>query len=125
MKTTDTAINQVHAILTGSGGVSVPVYKLSKPTGKKESEYIVLNALPITHGVLQKCRVNVNYHCADLKPGIPDMEKLEDMTSDLMALLTIVSTTAILIDFESQEYHRESQLNEHYSNIRLIVKIIN
>jgi hypothetical protein len=41
-----------------------------------------------------------------------------------MALLTEVSDIGILIDFESQEYIQEKELGEHYSNIRLFIKII-
>lgn len=123
MKTTDFAINKIYSLL--SGAVIVPVHKLTKPTKEADPEYIVVNALPISEGVLQKCHVNVNYHVKDKAPGIPDVEKLESGTATLMNILQTVSETGILIDFESQEYHRESPLNEHYSNIRLSVKIIN
>lgn len=125
MKTTDFAINEVYSILTEAAGFETTVYKLTKPSKKKESQYIVLNALPITSGVLQKCRVNVNYHVKDLTSGIPDMATLETGTATLMGLLQDVPAKGIIIDFESQEYFCESQLEEHYSNIRLSVKIIN
>ena len=124
MKTTDFAINEVYRLISAST-IETPVYKLTKPSKKKESQYIVLNALPISDGVLQKCRVNVNYHVKDLASGIPDMATLETGTASLMGLLQDVPAKGIIIDFESQEYFRESQLEEHYSNIRLSVKIIN
>lgn len=124
MKTTDFAINEVYRLISGSA-IETPVYKLTKITKKKDAEYIVLNALPITPGVLQKCYVNVNYHVKDLSPGMADMVKLQDGTSALMTLLENVPAKGIIIDFEMQEYHSESQLEEHYSNIRLSVKIIN
>lgn len=124
MKTTDFAINRVFSLIKASA-ITSPVYKLSKPTDTVNSEYIVLNALPISEGVLQKCRVNVNYHVKDLKPGIPDLGKLETGTAQLMTTLQEVPEKGIIIDFESQEYHCEPQLNEHFSNIRLSVKIIN
>lgn len=125
MKTTDFAINQVYSILTGTGGVEIPVYKLLKPTKEAESEYIVINSLPIGYGVMQMVVVNVNYHVDDLAPGIPDMATLETGTETLMGLLATVHETGILIDFENQEYIPEPGIDETYSNIRLKVKIVN
>jgi len=124
MKTTDFAIHKVYSIIKSSE-MEQEVFKLTKQTKKNLSEYIVINALPISDGVLQKCRVNVNYHVKDLLSGVPDMKKLEDGTANLMTLLEDVPATGIIIDFESQEYHSENELGEHYSNIRLSVKIIN
>jgi hypothetical protein len=125
MKTTDYAINYVYSILTHKdAGIDYPVYKYRKPTQSTHTAYIVINSLPISAGVLQMTRVNVNFHCADLYDGVPDTVTLEETTADLMALLTEVSDIGILIDFESQEYIQEKELNEHYSNIRLHIKII-
>lgn len=125
MKTTDFAIDKVYSILAAETGVQTPAYKLTKPSKNTDSEYIVINALPISDGVLQKCRVNVNLHVKDLASGIPNMQTLETGTASLMTLLQEVTENGIIIDFESQEYFRESQLGEHYSNIRLSIKIIN
>jgi hypothetical protein len=125
MKTTDYAVNYVYSILKEhDSGIDYPVYKYRKPTQSTHTAYIVINALPISAGVLQTTRVNVNFHCADTFDGVPDTVTLEEATSDLMALLTEVSDIGILIDFESQEYIQEKELNEHYSNIRLFIKII-
>jgi hypothetical protein len=125
MKTTDVAIDFVYALISASSTIDCPLFKLVKPTKEKLSEYIVINSLPINAGVMQKTYVNVNYHVADKGPGVPDYEKLQQGTAALKALLETVSTTGLLIDFESQEYHSEAQLKEHYSNIRLNVKLIN
>lgn len=124
MKTTDFAINEVYRLISGSA-ITTPVYKLTKPTKKKDSGYIVLNALPITPGVMQKCYVNVNYHVKDLSPGMADTSALQTGTIALMSLLENVPAKGIIIEFESQQYYSESQLEEHYSNIKLSVKIIN
>lgn len=124
MKATDFAINEVYRLISGSA-IATPVYKLTKPSKKKDTEYIVLNALPISSGILQKCYVNVNYHVKDFSPGMADMVTLQDGTKALMDLLENVPAKGIIIDFESQEYFKETQLEEHYSNIRLSVKIIN
>ena len=124
MKTTDAAINRVFSLIKASA-IKLPVYKLTKPTDVSASEYIVINALPISAGVMQKCTVNVNYHVKNLKSGMPDLSKLETVTASLMSLLQEDSGQRILIDFESQEYFREDEIGGHYSNIRLKVKIVN
>lgn len=124
MKTTDFAINRVYSLIKASE-LTQPLYRLVKPDKKNHVEYIVINALPISEGVLQKCRVNVNYHVKDHSSGIPDLKKLEAGTATLMGILEDVPATGIIVNFESQEYFREDELNEHYSNIRLSVKIVN
>jgi len=124
MKTTEYAVGYVHGILTGLNAVDVPVYAWAKPTQSKETEYIVINSLPISAGVLQRTRVNVNYYTQDIFEGVPNMAKLQPMTAALMELLEEISETGIMIDFETQEYIRE-KAGMHYSNIRLFIKIIN
>lgn len=129
MKTQDTAVNAVYAILKGDSGVTPPVYKYTKPTYTTPSAFYVLNALPITNGVMQQVYVNVNYYAKDIGDGIPDIVALQDATSAVMTLLQEADGdllgTGYLIDFESQEYHREPDINYHYSNIRLSVKLVN
>jgi hypothetical protein len=131
MKTQDTAINYIYTILTDSDGVQVPVYKYTKPTNVTPDEFVVLNALPISAGVMQRVIVNVNYYCANIDPanGLPDIETLECRTASLMTLLQEVTAVSdsvgYHIDFESQEYHREATINMHYSNVRLNIKLFN
>lgn len=129
MKTQDTAINAVYLILKGDSGVTPPVYKYTKPTYTTPDEFYVLNALPITNGVMQRVYINVNFYAKDIGDGIPDIVTLQDATSEVMTLLEETDGdllgTGYLIDFESQEYHREPEINMHYSNIRLSVKLIN
>lgn len=122
MKTTDSAINKVFSKVKPA--FVIPVYKYENPTGKTDTEYIVINSLPINADVMQKCRINVNYHVKDKTPGILNEEKLVSATAAIMAVIE-VAEKGWIIEFESQEYHSEPQLNEHYSNIRLSVKIIN
>lgn len=130
MKTSLTAINKVFSVLKSAGGLSISVFKQTKPTDKHLKEYTVINALPINSDVMQACIVNVNYHTKDLKAGYPDNERLDLTSSSIIALLDGVvdqsnSSIDILIDYQSQETIREEALNEHYSNIRFSVKIIN
>ena len=128
MKTTATAINEVFTNL--KAGLNVPIFKYTNPTPKKVDEYVIINSLPISADIMQKCTVNVNYHVKDLSVGIPDIEKLETGTENVLGLIQeIVNRDSefidILIDYESQETLRDEALNEHYSNIRFTVKIIN
>ena len=125
MRTTDYALSYIFGIISGDTALDIPIYKLRKPDNVKLDEYIVINTLPILAGVMQKVIVNVNFHCKDIAPGIPDMERLSEATADLMELLEIISTTGILTDFESHNFFSEPQLEEHFSNIRLSVKIVN
>lgn len=130
MKTTSTAINKVYLVLKGTGGLTVPVYKLEKPILKTPpAEYVVVNSLPISADVMQACTVNINYHVKNLAPGVPAIEKLETGTDAVILLLDKLfdqsGAVEILIDFDSQETIRDEALNEHYSNIRFKVKIIN
>lgn len=124
MKTTDFAIDKVYQVIRASA-LTQPVYPLTKPSTKSDTEYIVINALPIGEGVLQKCIVNVNLHVKDLSSGMADLKKLTTVTASLMTLLENIAERGIIVNFESQEYFKEEELGYHYSNIRLKVKIVN
>jgi len=126
-KTTDFIIDIVYSLL---GSITVPKYRKTKPTKSTAIEYVVINSLPINANVMQKCYVNVNYHVKDIDGGTstgltPDDTKLAAGTALVLAALEKVTTTAYLIDFESQETIREEQLGEHYSNLRFSFKNIN
>ena len=126
-KTTDFVIDIVYSLL---GSITVPKYRKTKPTKSTATEYVVINSLPINAQTLQKCYVNVNYHVKDIDGGtstgfIPDDTKLKAGTALVLAALEKVSTTSYLIDFEGEEIIRESQFNEHYSNLRFSFKQIN
>lgn len=127
MKTVDAAINKAYSLLKKSGGLSCPVYLYTKPTELNPAEYVVLNALPITGGVMQICRVNVNYHVQDLKDGIPDVAKLESANVKVLQLLesNSDSTNKIYFDLENQQIVRDSDDKNHYSNFRFKVTILN
>jgi hypothetical protein len=124
MKTTEYAVSRIFQVLTGLNAVDIPVYTFTKPT-KANPPYIVINSLPISAGVLQRQRVNVNIYAADKESGTPDMETLQRYTAEIMALTYEINETGLLIDFESQEYIREYPAGMHYSNIRLFIKVIN
>ena len=126
-KTTDYVMSIIYLLL---GSISKPKYIKSRPTDSTDSEYIVINSLPINANVMQKCYVNVNYHVKDIDGGpniglIPDEDKIEAGSQSVLSILKKVSTTSYLIDFEGQETIREEQLGEHYSNLRFSFKNIN
>lgn len=126
-KTTDYIKQLVYSLLSS---VSKPKYIDVAPDfaalqQTHPKEYIIINALPINANVMQKCYVNVNYHVKDLGPGIKDQTTLEAGSVAVLAVLKKVTTTAYLVDFESQETIRESELGEHYSNLRFSFKYIN
>jgi len=127
MKTTSVAVNKVYSILKQLGGLSCPVYKYTKPTTLTLAEYAVVNSLPITGGVLQICRVNVNFHVKDLADGIPNVARLEIQSTFIMGLIEQVNDNAlgIYIDIEDQNIEQSEKPGEHYSNFRLVVKILN
>jgi len=121
-KTTDQIISVVFSLLR-----LLPVnrYSITKPTKAVDTEYIVINSLPINADVMQKCYVNVNYHVKDLANGTPDQTKLQSGAESVLNILSKVSTATYLIDFESQETFREEALKEHFSNLRFSFKNIN
>ena len=125
-KTTDYVIGVVRGLLSS---ISKPKYLTSKPTPKAGDapvpEYIVINALPINADVMQKCYVNVNYHVKDIAPGVKDTTKIEAGSLAVMAILKEYAGINYMIDFESQQTHREEQLGEHYSNLRFSFNYIN
>jgi hypothetical protein len=117
----------VDIIYAQLASISVPKYKLLKPTGitPPPAEYIVINSLPVPADVMQKVYVNVNYHVKDLASGLPDKVKLAAGSIAVLDILQKVSTTAYLIDFEGQATYQEQGQSEHFSNLRFSIKYIN
>ena len=137
MKLGDFALTEVYKMLNdlndeesiGYVDLDLSIFKYSKPDKASPRYYITLNTLPITSGVLQKCYLNVNCHAADLGPGQPDVEALNQVSNNVLNMLDNVTkdveNTTMLIDFDSEETFRDDSLNEHYKNLRFSVKIIN
>lgn len=127
MKSDQAAVNEVYSILKQAGGVQCPVYKYTKPTAVTPDEFVVINTLPITSGVLQTLRINVNYHVKDLANGVPNVSRLEVMTTFVRGFLeqSNNSPDGIFIDLENQQTIQDRETGCHYSNFRLFVKILN
>ena len=121
-KTTDEIILIVYGLL---GSISTKKYIRTKPTSAKDTEYIVINCLPIPANLMQRCIFNVNYHIKDLSSGVPDTTKLVSASISILNVLQKVTGANYLIDFESQETHSEEALGESFTNLRFTFKYIN
>ena len=121
-KLTDYAIQQVVTLLTS---VSIQKYKHTRPESPVPEQFIVINAFSVGSGPLQKFVLNVNCHARNLSGGVIDTLKLNDMSQSVLNLIEDYNSTTMLIDFESQEIIQEASLNEHYSNLKFSLKIIN
>jgi len=121
-KTTDQIVTVVFGLLSG---LSVQKYNFRKPTSASDTEYVVINALPIDANIMQKCYVNVNYHVKDIGDGMPDQVKLQAGAQAVLSLIQKVTAATYLIDFEGQEIFKEEALKEHFSNLRFSYKNIN
>lgn len=121
-RTTNEIIDIVYGLLSS---ITVSKFKHTKPTHSTDTEYVVINSLPIPANVMQKCLFNVNYHVRDIIDGAPDLTKLKNGETAVLNILQRVSTTYYLIDFESQETIRDADLGEHFSNLRFSFKYVN
>lgn len=123
--TTFDAINTVYNLLKG---LELPVFKYAKPGGD-ESEYIVINSLPIAGDVLQRCYVNVNVHVKDIvfpdSTVAPNTLRLEQLADTYSTLLEKNIEDNVHLYFDKQGVEREDALKEHYINIRLLCNLLN
>ena len=129
MMTVDDAIRAIYINIATTVSVylyQVPIYKYARLSDAKGS-YIVVNALPIGSGLLQKCTANVNIYCEDIYPGSPDATKLADMTNAVIGTLDNTQNMEgnVLIYFQQQNVLRDEELKSHYSNIRFDIRLIN
>ena len=127
MKTVSAAINSIYSTMKQPGALTCPVYKYTKPTATTPDEFVVINSLPVTGGVLQTCRINVNFYCKDKASGVPDVSRLEVISTLMMEYLWQSNDNAngIYLDLERQNIEREESIGFHYVNFRLIVKLLN
>ena len=125
-RTTEDILDIVYGLIKDIG---VPVYKKSKPTLLQPTEYVVINSLPINANRMQSCRVNVNYHVKDINAGatvglVPN-PRLKDGSLSVLQLLEKVTESNYMIDFDGQETFRETESNEHFSNLKFSFRYIN
>ena len=123
--TTFDAIDKVYNIVKGNG---LEVYKLIKPAGD-ESEYIVINSLPVSGDILQRCIVNVNIHVKDIQisssTSAPNTSRLKALANQFETLLlkNISNDAHIYLDGQGAEQDEATETN--YINFRLMCNLIN
>lgn len=124
MRTNFEAIDHVFKFLKPMG---LPTFKMAKPAGT-ESEYIVINALPITGSTLMKCYLNVNIHVKDIivkdQPSLPNSKRLGELALIYSEVLEAIIAENMHIYYDRQGIERNETLNEHYVNIRLLCNLI-
>ncbi|PZX18107.1 hypothetical protein LX69_01144 [Breznakibacter xylanolyticus] len=123
MRTTFEVIQRVYDLVkTGA----LPVFKLNKLG--THSEYVVVNAMPMTGVELKKCFVNVNIHVADIKISdgttVANTKRLEELSTQYAGMLEEIDTNDMALYYVSQGIEREEALKEHYANIKLMCKLI-
>lgn len=121
---TFTAINTVFNLIKNE---ILPAYKLHKP-GNNDTEYCVINALPIAGQELKRCFVNVNLHVKDISfpdsTAAPDTARLEFLADHYLSILEENIIGNVHLYFENQGIEKENALKEHYINIRLLCNLI-
>lgn len=115
----------VGRVLTLLSSINLAKYKHTRPSTGAPVEFIVVNAFSIGSGIMQKFVLNVNYHKKNLSGGVPDNLKLQNNSQAILDILEEYEAADMLIDFETQEITPEAQFDEHYSNLRFSLKMIN
>ncbi len=106
---------------------AVPVGKMVKPVGAT-NEYVVVNALPTSMGILQKGYLNVNCHVKDTVDGVslyPNSIRLDALATLAMSAFEDVTSGGISYFIESTNIEKDEALKEHYANIRIKFNVIN
>lgn len=124
MKTPITAVNYVYGLVKDLG---LPVFK---HTSSGDGERLVVNSLPVTGYILQRCYVNVNGFVPDIQVSgsspVPNTKRLEAVETLLRDFFEAhVNSGEIHIYVESIGLERNMALDEHYVNVKLKVNLIN
>lgn len=124
MKTIADAVDHVYGIAKTLG---IPTFKYTS-TGNEER--LVVNSLPMTGYILQRCYVNVNGFVPDITvagdASVPDTKRLGEVQALLINLFEGANGAGdIHIYIESQGVERNRTMNEHFVNIKLKVNLTN
>jgi hypothetical protein len=128
MRTNIDALNIVWSVLNGSplkSAIDGKIYKSSRPLNS-DKEDVVINALPISPGIPQRCIVNVNIYTRNLSLNIggqpdntmPDIVRMNTLAGLAIAALDEVSGDQYYFFVEQQATIKEPELFQHYINIR-------
>lgn len=121
-KTTDEIVIRVIELLSS---LSETKYPHDRPAKNAPEKYFVVNGFCTSTGIMQKFVINVNCHAKNISGNI-DRVTLNEMSVAVLGILEEYDSPGVLIiEIESQEIISEPQSDEHYSNLRFIVKSIN
>lgn len=122
-KLSDYVVGRVMALLNT---VNVGKYKHVRPSSDSPAKFIVVNAFAVGTGAMQKFVMNVNVHAKNKSGGNPDIVSLASISQSVLDVLEDYASGDLLIDLQSTEENiPEAQFDEHYSNLRFSLKIIN
>ena len=124
MISTITAAQKVYLLLDSIDMKKYLFKRDTKDTSNDEA-FIIINALPMNADVMQRCYVNVNYHCKNIVSGVPDAELMATAFTTIQSLLDGYSDTTCLIDLDRHEIFVEDSLNYSFYNLRFSFKFIN
>lgn len=124
MKTPTTAVNYVYGLVKDLG---LPAFK---HTSSGDGERLVVNSLPVTGFILQRCYVNVNGFVPDIQvagsspvPNTKRLEAVEKLLTDFLG--EHVNSGDVHIYVESIGVERNMAMDEHFVNVKLKVNLIN
>lgn len=122
-RTIDSIVIQVIGLLST---VNVVKYPHNRPVKNPPVKFIVVNGFCTVPGIMQRFVINVNIHARNISGNI-DRVTLDSLSQSVLTLLEQYDDPGeLIIEADTQEIFSEPpDLDEHYSNLRFIVKSIN
>ena len=122
-KTTDEIVIRVIGLLST---VAEPKYPHNRPAKNPPVKFIVVNGFCVAPGIMQRFVINVNCHARNISSGNIDRVSLDTMAKSVLGILEeFDAPNDLIIEADGEEIFSEPNCNEHYSNLRFIVKSIN
>jgi len=129
MKTNIKAVDAVWKVLKDAGIpalINGKIYKFSRALNSR-NEDIVINALPITEEIPQRCYVNVNVYVNNLSVKIngqtdntiPDLLRLDELTNSIIGVLEEVTNDDYYFSIGQHAVLSDDSISQYYSNIRI------
>jgi len=125
MKTTAFAIDTIWKLVNASAlktALTGGIYKLQRPVNSAKED-VVINALPLTIDVPQRCDVNVNIYVPNLKltndSTQPNFKRMDTLAALALALLESGSGTGYVYHAMNTVLMRASAGNDHIISTRL------
>lgn len=124
MISTITAAQKVYLLLD-SIDMKKYLFKRDTKDTSNDEQFIIINVLPMNADVMQRCYVNVNYHCKNIVSGVPDAELMATAFTTINNLLDGYSDDDCMIDLDRHEIFVEDSINYSFYNLRYSFKYIN